>query len=72
MAQRIAQVIEGGHYSLLDILGPEDFPGTTVAEEGRAIRAELRRLAHALYGPGFERPGGRLKRNLLRVIAEAL
>ena len=70
MGQLVARAIEAGDDSLLDILGPQDFPDTTPAEESLAIRREFRRLAHALYGPRFEGPGGKLKKNLLQLIAE--
>lgn len=68
MASLVTRVIESGGDSLLDILGPDDFPATTVEQEDRAIRAEMFRFAQSLYGPAFERPGGKLKRNFLRMI----
>lgn len=71
MGQLVARAIEAGDDSLLDILGPQDFPDTTPAEESLAIRREFKRLAKALYGPRFESPGGKLKRNLLRLMAES-
>lgn len=71
MAPLITKVIEGGYDSLLDILRPEDFPAISLEEEDRAIRAELVRFAKSLYGDAFERPGGKLKRNFLRVIDQA-
>jgi hypothetical protein len=68
MASLVAKAVEEGRDSLLDLLGPEDFPATTPEQEDRAIRAELCRFAQSLYGPSFERPGGKLKQNFLRVI----
>ncbi|MDX2252298.1 MAG: hypothetical protein NW202_08430 [Nitrospira sp.] len=68
MAPLVTKVIESGSNSLLDILGPQDFSSTTAEQEDQAIRAELLRFAQSLYGPEFERPGGKLKRNVLRVV----
>lgn len=71
MAPLVTRVIESGGESLLDILGPDDFPATTAEQEDRTIRAEMSRFAQSLYGSAFERPGGKLKRNFLRAIETA-
>jgi hypothetical protein len=68
MSDLIARVIEEGRNSLLEVLTPADLGPRSLAEEDRALRQELRRLAEALYGPRLEAPGGKLKANLLRVL----
>jgi hypothetical protein len=69
MRDAIAQVIESGYDSLLDILGPDQLTTVSPVEEERAIGRELRRLAQAMYGVAFERPGGKLKAYLLQEMA---
>jgi hypothetical protein len=71
MASLVAKAIEKECDSLLDLIGPEDVSSITDEQEDRAIRAEFSRFARSLYGPSLERPGGKLKRNLLRVIGSS-
>jgi hypothetical protein len=68
MGAVVARAIETGARSLLEIMHSEDLPATTPAEEAQAVRAELLRVARALYGGDLSRPGGQLRRNLLGLL----
>jgi hypothetical protein len=69
MGDIAARVIETGAESLLDLLDPGQLPVSTLEIEERAIRREFKRLCTALYGSKFTTPGGKLKRNLLKLVA---
>ena len=69
MGPLVARAIASGSGTLLEMMTPADLPSSTQAEEAQSVRIELRRIAQALYGRDFSRPGGQLKRNLLSVVA---
>ena len=60
----VNKIVSGGKYSLLDIVGPDDFESVSESEERTFLKSELRRLAKALY-VDFDQPGspGTLKSN---------